>query len=117
MIPPKYTPGDITKSEFTQNDFLYAGWLYGSLGIVSDTGQVFDNIVLTLGMVGPSSKAQQSQEYIHHVIESPQPQGWDHQLERRTWDYILLMSINGANFLKQKLLVLVWMSCLTSEQI
>ncbi len=76
-----YTPSDITKSEFTQNDFLYAGWLYGSLGIVSDTGQVFDNIVLTLGMVGPSSKAQQSQEYIHHVIGSPQPQGWDHQLK------------------------------------
>ena len=76
-----YTPSDITKSEFTPNDFLYGGWLYGSLGIVSDTGQIFDNVVLTLGVVGPSSRAEESQKYIHHLIGSPQPQGWNHQLK------------------------------------
>lgn len=76
-----YTPSDITKSEFIENDFLYGGWLYGSLGIVSDTGQIFDNAVLTLGVVGPTSQAKQSQKYIHHIMGSPQPQGWNHQLK------------------------------------
>lgn len=76
-----YTPSDIKKSEFLQDDFLYAGWLYGSLGIVSDSGTTYDNAVLTLGMVGPSAKAEPTQKFVHHVMGSPQPQGWDHQLK------------------------------------
>ncbi len=76
-----YTPSDITKSEFLPNDFLYAGWLYGSLGIISDNGSTYDNAVLSLGVVGPSARAEQTQKYVHHVVGSPQPQGWNHQLK------------------------------------
>lgn len=76
-----YTPSDITKSEFQENDFLYAGWLYGSLGILSDNGNSFDNAVITLGVVGPSSRAEQAQKFIHHAVGSLRPKGWDHQLK------------------------------------
>ncbi len=76
-----YTPSDIKKSEFLQDDFLYAGWLYGSLGIVSDSGTTYDNAALSLGVVGPSAKAEPTQKFVHHIVGSPQPQGWKHQLK------------------------------------
>ncbi len=76
-----YTPQDITKSDFTANDFFYAGWLYGSLGIISDAETMFDNVVLTLGMVGPSAQAEQSQKFVHKVVGSSEPHGWSHQLK------------------------------------
>jgi len=77
-----YTPKDITQTQFQENDFLYAGWLYGSLGIISDNGNSLDNAVLTLGVVGPSSHAEQAQKLVHHNVSgSAQPKGWDHQLK------------------------------------
>lgn len=66
----------ISPSEFTEHDFLYAGWLYGSLGLSSDTGSTYDNLVMTLGVVGPSAKGGETQDFIHHAVEgSPQPKG------------------------------------------
>jgi hypothetical protein len=62
-------------------DQPYAGWLYGSVGMVSDTGKTLDNVMLTLGVVGPLSLAEQSQKFVHHVVDSPQPQGWNNQLK------------------------------------
>jgi lipid A 3-O-deacylase len=94
-----YTPQDITKADFTANDFFYAGWLYGSLGIISDADTMFDNVVLTLGMVGPSAQAEQTQKFVHQVVGSPESQGWSHQLKdepgvmlsyERHWRDILL---------------------------
>ncbi len=76
-----YTPSDIKKSEFIENDFLYAGWLYGSMGVISDTGTVYENTVLTLGVVGPYSLAEPTQKFVHKVVDSPDPKGWDHQLK------------------------------------
>lgn len=76
-----YTPSDITKSEFQENDFLYAGWLYGSLGILSDNGNYLDNAVMTLGVVGPSARAEQTQKTIHNFTGALKPEGWDHQLK------------------------------------
>ena len=76
-----FAPEDLTSQNLVAGQHPYAGWLYGSVGMVSDTGKTLDNVVLTLGMVGPSSYAEQSQKFIHHQVKgSPQPQGWSHQL-------------------------------------
>jgi lipid A 3-O-deacylase len=76
-----YTPGDLSQPNLIPNDQPYAGWLYGSVGIVSDTGQTLDNILLTVGVVGPYSYAEQTQKIVHHIIGSPYPRGWDNQLK------------------------------------
>ncbi|MDB2415219.1 lipid A deacylase LpxR family protein [Rickettsiales bacterium] len=76
-----FTPQDITNRKPSPNDQPYAGWLYGSIGMVSDTGETLDNVMLTLGVVGPSSLAEQSQISLHNAIGSPHPEGWDHQLK------------------------------------
>src|SRR5690606_13546053 len=36
---------------------------------------------VTIGMIGPSTKAEQAQTYIHKVTGSSRPMGWDYQLE------------------------------------
>lgn len=76
-----FTPQDITQHNPPANDHPYAGWLYGSIGMVSDTGKTLDNVMLTLGVVGPSALAESSQSNLHNVIGSPHPEGWDHQLK------------------------------------
>ena len=75
-----FAPADLSQSGLIVGDQPYAGWLYGSIGMVSDTGKTLDNAVLTVGVVGPLSYAEQTQKFVHHVVNSPQPQGWDNQL-------------------------------------
>lgn len=76
-----YTPKDLTRRNPDPADRPYAGWLYGSVGMVSDTGTRLDNVMLTLGVVGPHTYAEQTQTFVHRVISSQKPQGWDHQLK------------------------------------
>lgn len=75
-----FTPSDITRRNPAPGDRPYAGWLYGSVGMVSDTDKTLDNVMLTLGVVGPLSLAEQTQISVHRVIDSPHPEGWRNQL-------------------------------------
>jgi hypothetical protein len=76
-----FAPDDTSLLYPITTDRPYAGWLYGSIGMVSDTGNTLDNVSLTLGMVGPASYAEETQKFIHQLIDSPEPMGWDNQLK------------------------------------
>ncbi|MCP5362094.1 MAG: lipid A deacylase LpxR family protein [Hyphomicrobiales bacterium] len=77
-----FTPQDITQRTLITNDRPYAGWLYGSLGYISDNGEHMDALELSIGVVGPASLAEQTQSYVHREITgSPIPEGWDNQLD------------------------------------
>ena len=76
-----YTPENLSTRDPILNDRPYAGWLYGSLGMVSDTGKTLDTAMITLGVVGPYSLARPTQSFVHKVIDSPHPYGWDNQLK------------------------------------
>lgn len=76
-----YAPDDLTQRNLIANDRPYAGLLYGSVGVLSDTGYRLDNLQLSLGVVGPASLAAQTQDAVHHLRGSTDPQGWDNQLE------------------------------------
>lgn len=75
-----FTPSDISIAAPQPNDRPYAGWLYGSVGAISDTGYRLDNLVLTVGMVGPSSLAGSTQKLVHRIVDDQDPQGWGNQL-------------------------------------
>lgn len=80
----------IGQSMFTSNDISvkdppldarpYAGWLYGSIVLNAETGLQLDQLVLTIGIVGPASLAEKTQKLIHDLLGAQQPKGWDHQL-------------------------------------
>ncbi|KYO52612.1 lipid A deacylase LpxR family protein [Tistrella mobilis] len=76
-----YTPRDTSLRNPDPDDRPYAGWLYGSVGVIAETGGVLDQIELSLGIVGPSSLAEQTQKGVHELISSDDPQGWDTQLK------------------------------------
>jgi hypothetical protein len=75
-----YTSQNKTSTEVVPGDHPYAGWLYGSVGMVSDTGTRLDNVMLTVGVVGPLSHAKQSQFFVHDVMGYDKPKGWNNQL-------------------------------------
>lgn len=75
-----YTPSDIKLENPPPDDHPYAGWLYGSIGLIAETGMRLDQLSLTLGIVGPASLAEPTQKFIHRQVSSPEPRGWDTQL-------------------------------------
>lgn len=75
-----FTPSDITIENPSLRDRPYAGWLYGLIGLGVESGKQLDLFAFTLGMVGPASLAEQSQKFVHKVVGSDKPQGWDTQL-------------------------------------
>ena len=80
-----YTPSDIRIKDPDPDDQPYAGWLYGTVGVLNDlaTGggrRTQTSVQLSLGVVGPSALGEQAQKFVHSIINSPEPQGWDHQL-------------------------------------
>lgn len=80
-----YTPSDIRDANPDPDDQPYAGWLYGTVGVLNDlaTGdgrRTQTSVQLSLGVVGPSALGEEAQKFVHEIINSPEPQGWDHQL-------------------------------------
>lgn len=77
-----YTPPDITVADPLPNTHPYAGWLYGSVAVIAETGRRrLDQLDLTIGVVGPASLARQTQRLVHEVTGAPTPQGWGTQLK------------------------------------
>jgi hypothetical protein len=103
-----YTPSNIETKTSDPKDYPYAGWLYGSLGMFSDTGKTLDNVVLTLGMVGPAARSEVTQKFIHkNITDSKRPQGWNNQLKdepgfvltyERKWREVFSASRNSIGF-------------------
>lgn len=75
-----FVPSDITVANPPLNERPYAGWLYGSIGLGVELGKQLDQFGVSLGIVGPSSLAEQTQKFIHDVVGADEPQGWDTQL-------------------------------------
>ena len=76
-----FTPSDIEDPNPPANDRPYAGFLYGSIGVVADTGTQLHTFALDIGVVGPASLAEPSQKLIHDIGNFAKPVGWDLQLE------------------------------------
>lgn len=76
-----FTASDKLLRDPPADDRPYAGWLYGSVGVVARTGQVLDQFQVSLGVVGSASLAQESQDFIHSIVDSPKAEGWRKQLK------------------------------------
>jgi len=76
-----FTASDKSLYNPPPNDRPYAGWLYGSVGVVARTNNVLDQMLVSIGMVGPAALGEESQDVIHSIIDSPKANGWDKQLK------------------------------------
>ncbi len=81
-----YTPEDYTRTDVIADDRPYAGLLYMGLAWnrrihPQDAGyEMLDTRELTLGVIGPWSLAEQSQNLVHRVRGIDRFRGWDNQL-------------------------------------
>lgn len=84
-----YTPQDIKLADPPPDDQPYAAWLYGSIGVITDKpyerdsrfSRVQTSAILSLGVIGPLALGEEVQDFVHDIVGSPDPQGWDHQLK------------------------------------
>jgi hypothetical protein len=76
-----FTPDNIEIEELQPNDRPYAGLLLASAHLQAFTETVSIRYSTTLGVVGPASGAEPVQKFIHELIGTNSPNGWDHQLE------------------------------------
>lgn len=76
-----YTPESTVSTQLVRDQRPYAGWLYGSAGLISDTGDKLERLEVSVGVVGPSSLAYQTQREIHKARGIEVPRGWDNQLK------------------------------------
>jgi hypothetical protein len=80
-----FTPDNTEASAIVVDDRPYAGYLYISAAMLSsvstknnvDTGNLIE---FTLGIVGPSALAEETQTGVHNLIGIDSPKGWDNQL-------------------------------------
>ncbi len=79
-----FTPQDIADPAPIFNDRPYAGWLYGGLYFQRANRfaevPVYESLEADLGILGPSSLAENAQKMIHHYFDYTKPEGWDNQI-------------------------------------
>jgi hypothetical protein len=97
-----FTPDDIDTSEFVVDERPYAGWLYGGIALVGETGDQLDIWELDLGIIGPSARAEQIQNGFHQLIGVDEANGWANQIED-TFGYALVYQRKWRNRWEYKL--------------
>lgn len=77
-----YTP-DQADEPFKRypRDRVFAGWLYTGMFVQRREGATLDHLEFNLGVVGPSSLAENAQRCIHKIANSGETIGWEDQLE------------------------------------
>ena len=80
-----YTPEDRATTQLITDDRPYAGWLYGGMSLHSVTEfgqgrQQQESVEINLGVVGPWSLAEETQDLVHDVRLIDTFEGWDNQL-------------------------------------
>jgi hypothetical protein len=82
-----YTPEETWKRTLVTDDRPYAGWAYGALTVVGEREaangrrKAMNTMTLELGVVGPASLAERTQELMHREKELYAVNGWEHQLQ------------------------------------
>jgi lipid A 3-O-deacylase len=77
-----YTPDHIDKPESRrQEDMRYSGHLFGGMFVQKATSEEFEQMEINLGVIGPSSRAEDIQKWWHHTFGYPKPKGWDEQIK------------------------------------
>lgn len=75
-----FTPLDTKAVNPSLTDRPYAGFLFGTFGLVGDSGTHLDQLQFTVGVIGPMSIAGDTQNWFHGVIGDDKAKGWHYQL-------------------------------------
>ncbi|MCF7958052.1 MAG: lipid A deacylase LpxR family protein [Phycisphaerae bacterium] len=76
-----YTPDHIGHPEQRQlYDYNFAGWLHGGFFVQRLSESKMEHFEMDLGVIGSSSGTEETQRWIHNLVEAEIPVGWENQL-------------------------------------
>jgi lipid A 3-O-deacylase len=75
-----FTPRDRARTDLIVDDRPYAGWTYLGFGFNTRSSYRLDSYEINLGVVGPWSRAKESQDFIHRLRGIEKFNGWTNQL-------------------------------------
>lgn len=75
-----YTPKDTERTDLILEDRPYAGYSFLGFGFISMTDRIRHFWEIDIGVVGPCSLAENTQNWFHDLIRTRRAMGWDHQL-------------------------------------
>ena len=104
-----YTPKDEYSKIPRPGDHPYAGMLYGTVGVSSETDFRLDALEASVGIVGPSARARQSQNNWHRVIGAKLVHGWDTQLRDEPLLQLAWTRVGRYNWLEGRGLQIDWL--------
>ncbi len=92
-----YTPKDLNESKLLVDDRPYAGYMYlqGALHQVKNNSLI--SLTTQVGIIGSSSKMESVQKFIHDLIGSPYPKGWQNQIKD---EFILQLNFSRKEYYK-----------------
>ncbi|AFY01624.1 hypothetical protein Bdt_1937 [Bdellovibrio bacteriovorus str. Tiberius] len=76
-----YTPENTDTKEPILDDRPYAAWLYLGFTANYKTETHSHSLELDIGIVGPPAMGEQVQNGFHHIVDVPEAQGWDNQID------------------------------------
>ena len=76
-----FTPDDLKRSDKIVGDLPYAGVSTLDFSLFKWNENLFHQYMITLGIIGPSTKTDYFQKSYHNLTGNTKPQGWDNQLE------------------------------------
>ncbi len=101
-----YTPDILTLDPPNPSDHPYAGWTSFGYDMIRQTANRRALFETNVGLVGPTSGAEQLQKSFHSLIGSTNPQGWAYQIKdepvlqltyRQDWRPDLLTNLTNEN--------------------
>lgn len=76
-----YTPTDTSSRNLILNDRPYAAWLYLNFNSLIRYTTHLDIWSIGIGIIGPAAFGEELQRQFHYLIDEPQSNGWQHQLD------------------------------------
>ncbi|WP_199766546.1 lipid A deacylase LpxR family protein [Helicobacter bizzozeronii] len=89
-------------TEIVKGDHLYGGWLRLNFGIFQRSAHALEHFSISVGMVGPASLAEQTQNLIHTWAHDPKFLGWHNQIKNEFIFQINYTWIQKLDFYKSR---------------
>lgn len=94
-----FTPETLEAPAPPPGERPYAGWLGVGISLHARDSNALNSVEISIGVVGPDSRAQESQDIIHDIWQIDKFQGWDSQIpneftlnvtfnQKRRWDLL-----------------------------
>ncbi|MFH1371362.1 MAG: lipid A deacylase LpxR family protein [Planctomycetota bacterium] len=77
MYTPDHADDPASRSS---TDRVFAAWLNGGIFAQRATQKKMEHFELNVGIIGPSALGGEVQSFIHNLVDQPEPNGWDDQL-------------------------------------